>query len=102
MRQVLKKPILSEKSTRLGEQGQYVFEVHPDSNKIEIRKAVEARYHVGVTDVRTVMIHPRVRTRYTRTGYISGKTPRRKKAIVTLRKGQTIDMFGELPPEGQQ
>jgi len=97
MRQVLKKPILSEKSTRLGEQGHYVFEVHPDANKIEIRKAVEDRYHVGVTDVRTVTVHPRVKTQYSRRGFVSGKTARRKKAIVTLKKGQTIDLFGELP-----
>ncbi len=99
MRQVLKRPILSEKSTRLGETGQYVFEVFPDANKIEIRKAVEERYHVGVTDVRTIMIHPRVRTQYTRRGFVTGKTARRKKAIVTLRKGQTIDLFSELPSE---
>jgi len=91
--------MLSEKSTRLGEQGQYVFEVHPECNKIEIRKAVEQRYHVGVTDVRTIMIHPRVKTQYTKRGFVTGKTARRKKAIVTVRKGQTIDLFGELPNE---
>ncbi len=95
MRYVLVKPILSEKSTRLAEQGQYVFEVYPASNKIEIRRAVEERYGVAVDSVRTITVHPRVKTQNTRRGFIVGKTPRRKKAIVTLKKGQRLDIFGD-------
>lgn len=99
MRTVLKRPLLSEKSMSMNEQGQYVFEVRTDANKIEIRKAVEERYKVGVTSVRTITIRPKTKMRMTRRGYIVGKTPQRKKAVVTLRAGQTIDVVGDLPNE---
>lgn len=99
MKNVLKRPILSEKSTQLADKGQYVFEVTSDANKIEIRRAIEERYKVGVTAVRTITIHPRKKVQMTRRGYTLGKTARRKKAIVTLRAGQTIDIIGETPNE---
>ncbi len=99
MRQVLKRPILSEKSTMLSDRGQYVFEVIPTANKIEIRKAVEDRYNVQVTSVRTMSIRPKQRIQFTRRGFLVGKTARRKKAIVTVKTGQTIDIIGELPTE---
>jgi large subunit ribosomal protein L23 len=79
------------------DQGQYVFEVRTDANKIEIRKAVEERYKVGVTSVRTITIRPKAKMRMTTRGFIAGKTPQRKKAVVTLRSGQTIDIVGDLP-----
>lgn len=99
MRPVLKRPLLSEKSMAMNEQGQYVFEVRTDANKIEIRKAVEERYKVGVTSVRTITIRSKAKMRTTRRGLIIGKTPQRKKAVVTLRAGQTIDVVGDLPNE---
>ena len=99
MRPVLKRPLLSEKSMSRNDQGQYVFEVRTDANKIEIRKAVEQRYKVGVTSVRTITIRPKTKMRMTRRGYIVGQTPQRKKAIVTLRQGQSIDIVGDLPTE---
>jgi len=94
MRQVLKRPYLSEKSSQLAEAGKYVFEVLADANKIEIRRAVETRYGVGVANVNTVTIRPKQRTRYTRKGFMIGKTAWRKKAIVTVKPGQTIDLVG--------
>jgi large subunit ribosomal protein L23 len=97
MRPVLKRPLLSEKSMSMNDQGQYVFEVRTDANKIEIRKAIEERYKVGVSSVRTVTIHPKGKMRMTRRGFITGKTPARKKAIITLREGQRIDVVGDLP-----
>jgi large subunit ribosomal protein L23 len=99
MKQVLKRPILSEKSTQLGDNGQYVFEVSPNANKIEIRKAVEDRYRVGVTGVRTMTIKPKTKIQMTRKGYVVGRTALRKKAIVTVKEGQTIDIIGDLPTE---
>jgi large subunit ribosomal protein L23 len=99
MKQVLKRPILSEKSTMLSDKGQYVFEVVPSANKIEIRKAIEERYNVGVTAVRTITIKPKLKVQLTRRGYVQGKTATRKKAIITLRAGQTIDIIGDLPTE---
>ncbi|MEO5929800.1 MAG: 50S ribosomal protein L23 [Candidatus Kapaibacterium sp.] len=100
MRQVLKRPILSEKSSQLNEKGQYVFEVITSANKIEIRKAIEERYRVGVTSVRTITIKPRQKVQLSRKGYIQGKTALRKKAIITVKPGQTIDVIGDLPTEG--
>lgn len=101
MRQVLKRPILSEKSSSFEPQGKYVFEVMPSANKIEIRRAVEDRYNVKVTNVHTISQRPTSRTRWTGRGVISGKTIRRKKAIVTLAQGQTIDLLGDLEDTSQ-
>jgi large subunit ribosomal protein L23 len=99
MKQVLKRPILSEKSTMLSDKGQYVFEVVPSANKIEIRKAIEERYNVGVTAVRTITVKPKQKVQLTKRGYVQGKTALKKKAIVTLRPGQKIDIIGDLPTE---
>lgn len=97
MRQVLKRPILSEKSSQLADKGQYVFEVIPSANKIEIRKAIEDRYKVGVVNVRTMTVKPKQKIQLTRRGYVQGKTVLRKKAIVTVKQGQTIDIIGSTP-----
>jgi large subunit ribosomal protein L23 len=99
MRQVLKRPLLTEKSSQLADKGQYVFEVIPSANKIEIRKAVESRYNVGVTGVRTIAIKPKQKVQLTKRGYVLGKTAARKKAIVTVKEGQRIDVIGETPTE---
>ena len=98
-RDVILQPVVSEKSYGLLDQGVYTFIVSPDANKIEIRKAVEERYKVGVTSVRTITIRSKAKMRTTRRGLIIGKTPQRKKAVVTLRAGQTIDVVGDLPNE---
>jgi large subunit ribosomal protein L23 len=96
MKQVLKRPVLSEKSMALSEKGHYVFEVMPGANKIEIRRAVEERYNVGVKDVRTINMKSKRKFQMTRQGYITGRTAQRKKAIVTLREGYSIDVVGDL------
>lgn len=96
MRNVLVRPILSEKSSAVEPLGKYVFEVTPSANKVEIRRAVETRYNVKVDTVNTVTIKPRNRSRWTGRGMIAGRTNRRKKAIVTLAKGETIDILADL------
>ncbi len=96
MRQVLKRPVVSEKSTMMSERGQYVFEVSPDANKIEIRKAIESRYNVRVASVRTINVKPKTKVQWTRRGFMMGKTNLRKKAIVSLAHGQTLDIYEEL------
>lgn len=101
MRQVLKRPILSEKSSSMEPSGKYVFEVMPSANKIEIRRAVEERYSVKVTNVHTINVKPSSKNRWTRKGFIAGKTRQYKKAIVTLASGQTIDLLGELEDTSQ-
>ncbi|MCB9728023.1 MAG: 50S ribosomal protein L23 [Deltaproteobacteria bacterium] len=87
---ILKRPVVTEKSNRLREEyNQFVFEVAPAANKIEIRAAVEKLFNVPVTDVKTMMVRGRIK-RFKR-GY--GKQPNWKKAIVTVEAGHSIDLF---------
>lgn len=89
-RDVIIRPIVSEKAYGLMDQGKYTFEVAPSANKIEIRHAIEAIFGVKVASVNTIKREgKRVRTR---SGY--GKRKDTKRAIVTLREG-TIDIFNE-------
>ena len=92
MIEIIRKPVITEKATKLGEQGQYVFEVSPTSNKIEIKKALEQMFEVNVMSIRTVRVKGKKRSRFTRKGVQRGTTALRKKAYVTLQKGQTIDI----------
>ena len=92
MIEVIRRPVITEKATRLGELGQYVFEVSPDSNKIEIKKAIQDMFEVEVISVRTVRIKGKIKSRFTRKGVQRGRTPLKKKAYITLKKGQTIDI----------
>ncbi len=93
MNRIIKKPILTEKMTTLGEKGQYAFEVEIGSNKIEIAKAVERRFSVTVTSVRTINYRGKNKVHFTRKGRFEGKRSAWKKAIVTLAKGQTIELL---------
>lgn len=87
---LIRKPMITEKGTRLQETlNQYTFEVDPAANKIEIKAAVEARFSVSVTNVRTSKIPGKLK----RLGRFSGRRPDRKKAIVTLAEGSTIDFL---------
>jgi large subunit ribosomal protein L23 len=86
------RPVVSEKSTVLGEAGKYVFEVAPTANKIQIKEAVEAAFSnkkVEVSAVNIVHVSGKVRRR----GRSVGMTRSWKKAIVTLRAGQRLDLF---------
>jgi large subunit ribosomal protein L23 len=89
-RDILLKPVVSEKSYGLLDEGKYTFIVAPHANKIQIRQAVEEVFRVKVTGVNTVN-RPGKRRR-TRFGW--GKRPDTKRAIVTLAEGDTIDIFG--------
>lgn len=84
----LMKPHVSEKAARLADKGVYVFDVPLDSNKVEIRKAVEAQYKVHVTAVRTIRGIGKLVSR----GKISGRRNHWKKALVELKKGQTLNL----------
>jgi large subunit ribosomal protein L23 len=89
-RQVIIRPIITEKSDKsINYQNAYVFEVAPDANKIEIRKAVEAIWDVKVLSVRTLNKKGKVR----RVRYKRGQTSGWKKAIVKLREGHAIDIY---------
>jgi large subunit ribosomal protein L23 len=89
-RDVLLRPVISEKSYRLADEGAYTFVVAPQANKTQIRQAVEAIFSVRVTGVNTLN-RPGKRRR-TRFGW--GKRPDTKRAIVRLAEGDRIDVFG--------
>ncbi|MQY13314.1 50S ribosomal protein L23 [Streptomyces sp. RB5] len=89
-RDVLLKPVVSEKSYALLDENKYTFIVDPRSNKTQIRQAVEAAFQVTVTGVNT--INRQGKRKRTRTGY--GKRANTKRAIVTLAEGDRIDIFG--------
>ena len=87
---IIKKPMISEKSTLLTERdNKYVFEVALEANKIQIKKAVEEVFKVGVKKVRTM----RIRGKMKRVRVQLGRTAERKKAIVTLKQGDRIELF---------
>jgi large subunit ribosomal protein L23 len=87
---IIRRPLVTEKATRLQEKiNQYVFEVDPAAGKIEIKRAVETRFKVHVTNVRTITVPGKVK----RMGRFSGRRPDRKKAVVTLVKDEKIELF---------
>ena len=91
-RDILVRPVISEKSYRLADDGKYTFIVAPGSNKNQIRQSVEAIFGVRVSGVNTVN-RPGKRRR-TRFGW--GKRPDTKRAIVSLAEGERIDVFGPV------
>ena len=94
---VLKKPIITEKMSAAGDaRNQYGFIVDPVANKIEIRKAVQDMYQVTVEKVNTLKQSTKARNRNTKTGLIKGRKGGAKKAIVTLKKGETIDFYSSI------
>ncbi len=94
---ILIKPIVTEKMTGLGEKfNRYGFQVEKTANKIEIKQAVEEMYNVTVTGVNTCVVAPKVKSRYTKSGLISGKTVAYKKAVVTVKEGEQIDFYSNI------
>lgn len=97
MSQILIRPIITEKMTAQGEtEGRYGFEVARSSNKVQIKHAVEKEYGVTVTGVRTMICRGKTRTRYTKTNILRGSTSSYKKAVVTLKKGEVIDLYSSI------
>lgn len=88
-RDVLRKPVVSEKSYGLIDQNKYTFVVDPDANKTEIKIAVEEIFDVKVTAVNTM--NRQGKRRRTRNGW--GKRPDTKRAIVSVAEGERIDIF---------
>lgn len=92
-RTVLRRPLITEKGSKLRERtNTYLFEIAPDANKHDVKRAVEALFHVKVLSVRTSNQHGKVK----RLGRFVGRRPDWKKAIVTLAKDATIDLFEQM------
>ncbi len=88
--QIIDQPLVTEKSVSTAEQGKYTFRVFPDANKIEIAQAVEQIFNVKVDKVNTIT----VRGKKKRVGrHPEGRTADWKKAVVTLKPGQKLDIF---------
>lgn len=91
--QVVRKPLVTERFAMLRERdNKFIFEVHPDANKHEIRQAIEHYFGVKVTNVRTMNVVGKVK----RLGRFQGKRADWKKAIVTLAEGDSIDLFDQV------
>ncbi|HTK83060.1 MAG TPA: 50S ribosomal protein L23 [Bacteroidota bacterium] len=93
---IIYRPIVTEKMTHLQEKGRYAFEVDPNANKIDIARAVEKRWKVKVTNVRTMNFKGKTKSQMTRKGKFVGKTSHFKKAIITLKEGDKIELFGNI------
>ncbi|HEY8401203.1 MAG TPA: 50S ribosomal protein L23 [Cytophagaceae bacterium] len=93
---VLIKPLVTEKITSLNEKGKYGFIVDKKANKIQIKNAVEKMYGVNVEEVNTMVSPGKSKTRYTKSGIISGRSSSYKKAIVKLAEGEIIDFYSGI------
>ena len=94
---IIVKPIVTEKMNLKGESlKQYGFVVDKRANKVQIKQAVETLYNVNVESVNTMRYAGKEKSRFTKTGLISGKKNAYKKAMVTLREGETIDFYSNI------
>lgn len=91
------KPLVTEKMTGITEkQNKFGFIVRPDANKLQIKSEVEALYNVNVVAVNTMKYAGKNKARYTKAGLLRGRTNASKKAIVTLKEGETIDFYSNI------
>jgi large subunit ribosomal protein L23 len=95
--QVIIRPVVSEKSYALAEAGKYTFRVHDNAHKTQIRQAIEQLFDVNVVEVRTASVKSKPKRR----GYTSGRTRMWKKAVVQVREGQAIPIFGTTLEAGE-
>lgn len=93
---ILVKPVISEKSELLAGTGCYTFVVNKKVNKIEIKKEIEKVYGVTVKKVRTLIVPGKIKVRNTKSGYVKGLKPSYKKAMVTLAEGDELELFTDL------
>jgi large subunit ribosomal protein L23 len=95
--EVLVKPILTEKANSQQDKlRRYAFRVNRKANKLEIKKAVEDFYGVSVIDVNTSVVPGKNKTRFTKAGYVQGRKPAYKKAMITVAEGESIDLYASI------
>ena len=94
---ILIKPIVTEKMSTQGEDmNRYGFIVLKRANKLQIKEAIEKTYGVSVESVNTMRYGGKKKSRFTRSGIVSGKRSSYKKAIITLAEGETIDFYSNI------
>ncbi|HEY4288753.1 MAG TPA: 50S ribosomal protein L23 [Puia sp.] len=95
--EVLVKPILTEKANSQQDKlRRYAFRVNRKANKLEIKKAVEDFYGVNVVNVNTSVVPGKNKTRFTKAGYVQGRKPAYKKALITVADGESIDLYAAI------
>lgn len=91
------KPLVTEKMTGITEKlNQFGFIVRPEANKLQIKAEIEAMYNVTVVSVNTMKYAGKNKSRYTRSGLIQGRSNTFKKAVVSLKEGETIDFYSNI------
>jgi large subunit ribosomal protein L23 len=94
---IIVRPVVTEKMNAQAESlRKYGFIVDKKANKVQIKKAVESLYGVTVESVNTIYYSGKRKARFTRTGYVAGKRNAYKKAVITLREGDTIDFYSNI------
>jgi large subunit ribosomal protein L23 len=94
---IILKPVVTEKMNLKGETlRQYGFLVDKRANKVQIKRAVETLYGVTVESVNTMRYAGKQKSRFTKTGLITGRKNSYKKAVITLREGETIDFYSNI------
>jgi large subunit ribosomal protein L23 len=95
---IIIKPVVTEKQTAITEKmpNRVGFRVSPDANKLEIKAAIEEMYDVKVVKINTMNYDGKRKSRYTKSGVVTGKEAAFKKAIVTLKEGDVIDFFKNI------
>lgn len=94
---IIIKPIVTEKMTGLTDKlNRYGFEVNLNANKIQIKQAIQEMYKVTVVSVNTSILPGKKKSRFTKGGVIKGSTSKCKKAIVTLKEGEIIDLYSNI------
>ncbi len=94
---IIMKPVITEKMTAKSDTlNQYGFIVDKNANKIQIKLEIEELYGVQVSSVNTMNYSGKSKSRFTKSGVITGKTRAFKKAVVTLAEGETIDFFSNI------
>ncbi|MDD3876322.1 MAG: 50S ribosomal protein L23 [Bacteroidales bacterium] len=94
---VLIKPLITEKMTTVSEKfNRFGFIVDKRANKLQIKKAIEDLYGVSIKEINTMVYNGKLKSRNTKTGVVQGRTNAFKKAIVTLKEGETIDFYSSI------
>jgi large subunit ribosomal protein L23 len=95
--EILIKPLVTEKMTEQADRfNRYGFVVARSASKSQIKKAIEDLYNVTVDSVNTMVYGGKIKSRYTKSGVISGKTASYKKAVITLVEGDSIDFYSNI------
>ncbi|MGY4383864.1 large subunit ribosomal protein L23 [Pedobacter sp. UYP24] len=95
--EILQKPILTEKASVLTEKSnRFTFRVDTKANKLQIKAAIEKMYGVNILAINTLIVAGKVKSRNTKGGLVTGRSPKYKKAVVTLKAGETIDYYANI------